>query len=116
MSLYSPPPFEIEPSELAAALHLVEAGRLRLIDCRESEEFSICRLERAELLPMSQFPEMVGQLGEDQSIPLVVYCHHGMRSARATEYLRSLGFHQARSLAGGIDRWSCEIDETIPRY
>jgi adenylyltransferase/sulfurtransferase len=47
---------------------------------------------------------------------LVVYCHHGVRSLSAAAYLRRLGHVNVRSLAGGIDAWSCEVDPAVPRY
>lgn len=110
-----PPAFEIEPEELAAQLKSTD-GRPRLIDCREADEFAICQLEGSELMPMSQFVEQVAKLGPDKEVALVVYCHHGMRSARATEYLRALGYRNTRSLAGGIDRWAIEIEPGMDRY
>jgi len=109
------PAFEIEPEELAAQLKS-GAVRPRLIDCREPDEFAICKLEGSELLPLSQFVDQVDKLGPDKEVPLVVYCHHGMRSARATEYLRALGYQNTRSLAGGIDRWAVEIEPGMDRY
>ena len=46
----------------------------------------------------------------------VTYCHHGMRSRQAASFLRQVGFPQARSLAGGIDRWSLAVDPKVARY
>jgi monothiol glutaredoxin len=46
----------------------------------------------------------------------VVYCHHGIRSAHAAEQLRAAGFTRVFNLAGGIDRWSGEVDASVPRY
>jgi rhodanese-related sulfurtransferase len=45
-----------------------------------------------------------------------VYCHHGVRSRQVANWLRGQGFAQVQSLAGGIDRWTLEIDATLPRY
>jgi len=50
-----------------------------------------------------------------QDAPVVVYCHHGMRSLNVTGWLRRQGI-EAQSLRGGIDRWSFEIDPAVPRY
>ena len=49
-------------------------------------------------------------------MPLVVFCHHGIRSLQVAGWLRSQGLEDAASMAGGIDRWSLEIDPTVPRY
>jgi len=110
----SPRPFEIQPEELAALLN-DQPDSIRLIDCRQEDEYAICRIDDAELMPLPQFPETVQRL-DDKTQHLVVYCHHGMRSARATEYLRAIGYSETQSLAGGIDRWSIEIDPNISRY
>jgi adenylyltransferase/sulfurtransferase len=52
----------------------------------------------------------------DKNAEIVVYCHSGARSARATQMLRNAGFAKAKNLAGGIDAWSLEIDPSLPRY
>ena len=57
------------------------------------------------------FPKLVRQDNE-----IVVYCHHGIRSARAVDFLRRQGFSKARNLAGGIDLWSLTVDSAVPRY
>lgn len=102
---------DIEPAELAR--RLAESGPLQLLDIREPWEWSIGRIGEAELLQMGELERRVGSL--DQSHELVVYCHHGVRSTVAAEWLRSRGF-RARNLIGGIDRWSREIDSSVPRY
>ena len=56
------------------------------------------------------------ELEEHLEDPIVVMCHHGVRSLQVVAFLREAGFLDARSLAGGIDRWSLEIDGTVPRY
>jgi len=106
-------PFEISVRELSALV--VQDCTPRLIDCREEDEYKVCRIKGAELMPLTRFREAIDVL-ENKNEHLVVYCHHGMRSARATEHLRALGFHRAQSLQGGIDSWSQEIDPEVPRY
>ena len=51
-----------------------------------------------------------------KSMTFVIYCHHGIRSLHATHQMRSKGFKNTYSLAGGIERWSYDIDPTIARY
>ena len=89
---------------------------LRLIDCREDNEWHTCRIEGAQLIPLSNFAETALAKLSDRDQHLVVYCHHGMRSMRATLWLRQQGFHQTQSLRGGIDLWSELIDPAVPRY
>jgi molybdopterin/thiamine biosynthesis adenylyltransferase/rhodanese-related sulfurtransferase len=103
--------FDIEPTELAGRIG--ERGTLQLVDIREPWEWSVGRIGTARLLQMGELESQIGSL--DQSREVVVYCHHGVRSSVATEWLRARGY-RARSLAGGIDRWSREIDPSVPRY
>jgi adenylyltransferase/sulfurtransferase len=66
------------------------------------------------LIPLGELPDRVGEL--DPTAPVVVYCHHGVRSARALEVLENAGFTRARHLTGGIDAWSAKVDPDVPRY
>lgn len=102
---------DLEPTELAEKLHA--AAALQLLDVREPWEWKIGRIGEPRLVPMNELPSTVGSL--DGRRDIVVYCHHGVRSRMAAEWLRSQGF-RARSLAGGIDRWSREIDSTVSLY
>lgn len=88
----------------------------RLIDVREEDEWAVGRLAGAELMPLSRFAELLPQLLTDPAEPLLIYCHHGVRSARATDFLLRQGYTDVTNLAGGIDAWSLEIDPSVPRY
>jgi len=101
------------PTEAAACT----AGEtdILLIDVREPEEFALCRLEGAQLLPLSEMSQWESELAASDR-PLLIYCHHCVRSARVCARLASLGHPEAINLAGGIDRWSLEVDDSIPRY
>ena len=85
-----------------------------LLDIREVFEYEICRLPKTTLIPMGEIPSRLNELDEEQEI--IVYCHAGVRSARVVMWLRQNGFSNAKSLAGGIDAWSCLIDPSVPRY
>ena len=106
-------PLEITPQDLRD--RLAGGERLRLIDCREPWEHDLCRLDGAELIPMGDIPAALPRLEGDEA-PLVVYCHHGIRSLRVANWLRGQGVERAHSLRGGIDRWSLEIDPAVARY
>tara|TARA_R110000850_G_scaffold175640_5_gene301407 strand:+ start:737 stop:1087 length:351 start_codon:yes stop_codon:yes gene_type:complete len=109
--------YEITPRALNSLLKGEGSPPIRLIDCREEEEFALCRIEGAELFPLSRFAELSpGILNLDDTRPIIVYCHHGMRSMHATLFLREKGRAQVWSLAGGIDLWSSEVDTAVPRY
>jgi rhodanese-related sulfurtransferase len=107
-------PLEIAVAEVS---RLRDAGTdLLLLDCREPDEFAICTITGATLLPMSEIVDRVGELAAHKSRPVVVYCHLGGRSARVAAWLREQGFSQAQSMAGGIDQWAAEIEPGMPRY
>lgn len=105
---------EISVSE--ARTRLASPQPPRLIDVREADEWETARIAGAELLPLSQWPAVVESTLADRAQPLLVLCHHGGRSARATDFLLRSGFTDVTNIAGGIDAWSCEIDATVPRY
>lgn len=105
------PAVDVEPAELATRLRHGE--RVRLIDIREPWETAVVQIANSEMLPMNQLPAALPRF--DAGEELVLVCHHGTRSSMAAEWLRDQGF-VARSLAGGIDRWSREIDPALPRY
>jgi len=88
--------------------------KLLLVDVREQWEWDACRIEGAKLIPMQTIPANLQALDGDEAV--ICYCHHGMRSLDVAAWLRARGLESAQSLAGGIDRWSLEIDPTVPRY
>lgn len=106
---------EISVEELDA-LRKSGASDYRLIDCREDDEWNVCRIDGAELMPLSRFGEIRAERLPDTAEKLIIHCHHGMRSGRAAEYLRGLGYKNTWSLAGGIEDWSVKIDPSVPRY
>jgi adenylyltransferase/sulfurtransferase len=107
------PPLEITVTETK---HLLEtaAGSVHLIDVREAHEVEICRIPGAEHIPMRQIPERLGDLPKDKH--LLIHCHHGGRSLRVTEFLRSRGFPAVSNVAGGIEAWALQIDPALRRY
>jgi rhodanese-related sulfurtransferase len=103
---------EIAPAELAQRLSKGE--KPLLVDVREPWEYEICRIEGAQLIPMGSIPANLQAL--DTGDEVVCYCHRGQRSLDVAVWLRSQGVENARSLAGGIERWATEIDPKVPRY
>ena len=102
----------ITPAEYAG--RAARGERVRLIDVREAWEFELARVEGAELLPLSRLSEWEGALTDDEEI--VFMCHHGIRSAHVCAHLARNGLTKLYNLAGGIDRWSVEVDPSMPRY
>lgn len=94
---------------------LLENGKpITLLDVREPHEWDIARIEKARLTPLSKFDSFIPELKPDDEIYL--YCYKGKRSMTALKKLRERGFKHLKSLAGGIDRWSQDVDPKVPRY
>ena len=103
---------QIEPCEVKQRLESGE--KLLLVDVREQWEYDLCRLPGAKLVPLGTLPSNLSVF--EQASEVIVYCHHGRRSLDATVWLRQQGVESARSMAGGIERWSREVDPSVPRY
>jgi rhodanese-related sulfurtransferase len=102
---------EITPTELQQLL--AAENPPSLIDVREEGEAAICAIDGSTLIPMNSLPQRLQEIPKDR--PVVLYCHAGMRSMMAGQWLSQQGF-DALSLAGGIDRWAIEIDPEMARY
>lgn len=108
-------PFEISVSELKAWLDDPTRPAPVLLDVRNHDEWQWVRMTKATLIPLGELEDRHDELDAIKGQPVVVYCHHGVRSLYGAEYLRDLG-HDATSLSGGIDAWSVKIDPTLERY
>lgn len=109
-------PLEIGPTDVSYLLGRPGERNFRIIDCREEDEWHICRLPQALLVPMSRINELAPQVFTNPQENLIVYCHHGMRSQRVAQWLRLNGFPLAQSMRGGIDAWADLVDPDMPRY
>jgi rhodanese-related sulfurtransferase len=113
------PEWEITPRETRRVLAEPGDARPMLLDCRRVEEWHIARIQGAVLIPMSEIERRADEL-EDQdgsrTTPIIVHCHHGVRSLKVTGLLRAMGFGDVRSMAGGIDLWSIDVDPGVARY
>jgi rhodanese-related sulfurtransferase len=103
---------EIEPRDVKQLLDRGEG--LLMVDVRESWEHQLCHIEGSQLIPLGQLAANVATFEAAEDI--VLFCHSGRRSLDAASWLRSQGISGARSMTGGIDRWSREIDPSVPRY
>ena len=108
---------EITPEALAARLRGPAAPAL--LDVRDPWEHELVALPGARLIPLGELEGRVDEVGAaagpDPGREIVVYCHHGLRSAAAVEWLRAQGL-PAVNLRGGIDAWAARVDRALPRY
>lgn len=97
-------------------------GSVVLIDCREPDEYAVAKIEGATLIPMAEtrqrindIEDLIDEAGKENPL-VVVHCHHGVRSLKVAAALREMGVPGARSMLGGIDLWSKQIDPAVPLY
>src|SRR3978361_2196515 len=103
---------QIEPREVADALAAGE--KLNLLDVRTREAREAVKLPGSHLFTQELMQEILSDWSREDLV--VVYDHEGMRSMDAAAYFQGHGFTNVKSLRGGIDAYSAEVDSTLPRY
>ncbi len=107
---------EVTCADVARLAPQIGAGMVVLVDCREPHEWSFNHLPNSYHLPLGEIMGAKMVPSPLRGVPVITYCHHGMRSLKAARALRAAGHPAAYSMTGGIDIWSLEIDATVPRY
>jgi rhodanese-related sulfurtransferase len=109
---------QLNGAELLSLRATAAGSALLLLDVREAWEVALAsiRIDGAKSLsiPMNEIPARLGEL--DAAQPVVCICHHGARSAQVVAFLERQGFDAVYNLAGGIDAWSAQVDDSVPRY
>ncbi len=95
---------EIDPQ--TAADHI--ASGARVLDVREPDEFDQGALAGVVHIPRGHLEAQVEGRLADKTVPVVVYCAGGVRSAFAAKTLQELGYAEVYSMAGGFSRWKDE--------
>lgn len=106
-------PLEVTPEETK---QLLDGSECELLDVREQAEYDTAKIAGSKLLPMSEIQTRVDELEAFRDKRLIVHCHHGGRSMQVVQWMRQQGFTQVQNMAGGIDRWSIDVDQNVPRY
>ncbi len=103
---------DITPKEVK---QLIDANAdFTLIDVREVHEYQICKIDKAQLIPLGELPRRLAEL--DKEADIVIHCKMGGRSAKACDLLRASGFSKVRNMTGGILAWSDTVDPSVPKY
>lgn len=105
---------QIRPRQLAEWIADPARAQPLVLDVREPWEVEICRIEGALAMPMRTVPAQAGTL--DDETPVVVICHHGMRSMQVAMFLEREGFTDVFNLQGGIEAWANDVDPAMARY
>lgn len=87
-----------------------------LLDVREQAEYDFVRFDGAVLIPLMELPGRLEDALPRRDVPVVVCCHHGIRSMQAAMFLEHSGYEDVYNLSGGIDRYAMEVDSGFPRY
>lgn len=105
---------QLPPREVAA--WRADPGREppALIDVREPWELALCRIDGALAIPLAELGARLGEVPRKR--PLVLVCHHGMRSQHAAMLLARAGFASVHNLQGGVAAWADEVDPSMARY
>ena len=103
---------EITAVELKQRLD--RGDKLTLLDVREPNEYQINRIPGTVLIPLGEVPRRYAELNKDDEI--VVNCKVGGRSAKAADFLRTVGFKRVLNLKGGILDWIDKVDPSQPKY
>jgi rhodanese-related sulfurtransferase len=105
---------DLQISAKEVSERIARSDKLLLVDVREPWEYDLCKIPGAKLIPLGTLPAKLNSLLDADEV--ICYCHHGIRSLDAAVWLRQQGVESAKSMAGGIERWSLEVDPNVPRY
>jgi adenylyltransferase/sulfurtransferase len=106
-------PDEVTVQDMKRALEDPSLG-IQVLDVREPDEYEIARINGVPLLPLSQLEQRFTEL--DPNRRYYLHCKGGVRSMKALQFLRERGFKYVKSVKGGINAWSEEIDPSVPKY
>ena len=106
-------PDEVSLLEMKKALETPSLG-IKVIDVREADEQQIARIAGVPLVPLSTLPQRFTDL--DPNVQYYIHCKSGVRSMKALRFLRDQGFKYVKSVKGGINGWSDEVDPSVPKY
>ncbi|MFA5861525.1 MAG: rhodanese-like domain-containing protein [Candidatus Thermoplasmatota archaeon] len=98
----------------AVAAERLAAGKAVLLDVREHSELEEASVKGALHIPMGEIARRVDELPREK--PILVMCHHGMRSQQVANWLIKHGFTNVENVAGGIDAWADEVDSAVGKY
>jgi adenylyltransferase/sulfurtransferase len=104
----------LEITSVELKQRLDRGDKLTLVDVREPNEYQINRIPGTVLIPLGEVPRRYAELNKDDEI--VVHCKMGGRSAKAADFLRSVGFKRVLNLKGGILDWIDKVDPSQPKY
>ena len=106
-------PDEVSVQDMKKAMD-DSSSDIAFLDVREYDAVEIAKIEGVPLIPLGELPQRFMELDPNQTI--YIHCKVGGRSLKAVEFLKQQGFKYCKSVAGGINAWSDDIDSSVPRY
>jgi molybdopterin/thiamine biosynthesis adenylyltransferase/rhodanese-related sulfurtransferase len=104
---------EVSVQDMKRALDDPSLG-IKVVDVRGPSEFEIARIGGATLIPLGELPRRFTELDAKQTV--YFFCKTGARSLKAVKQLKERGFKNVKSVKGGLDAWSDEVDPRVPKY
>ncbi len=89
----------------AQVVHMINRDKAVVVDVCEAEEFAAGHVVGAKNLPLNQLEDKLAGVVKNKTLPLILVCQSGARSARALAIAKKLGYEQAQSLSGGLGAW-----------
>ena len=87
------------------AVQLINRERGVVLDVSEAEEFAASHVGGAKNLPLGQLETRLADAVKNKTLPLILVCASGSRSAKALPIVQKLGYEKAQVLAGGLKAW-----------
>lgn len=110
-----PPPAEVQTLSATDAKSKIDAdSSIRVLDVRSPEEWEMVHLEGSQLIDQELVDEMLSSW--DKNAPIMLICHHGIRSFDAARFFTSQGFQNVSHVEGGIDDWAKTVDSNLAQY
>ena len=89
----------------AQVVHMINREKAVVVDVCEAEEFAAGHVVGAKNLPLNELEDKLAGVVKNKTLPLILVCQSGARSARALAIAKKLGYEQAQSLSGGLGAW-----------
>jgi adenylyltransferase/sulfurtransferase len=94
----------------------LDAGeKLFILDVREQHEYDLVNIH-GTLIPLGQLDSRLNEIAAHREEEVIVHCRSGARSAEACKILMANGFKNPKNVVGGINKWSADIDPSLPIY
>ena len=89
----------------AQVVQLINREKANVVDVCEPNEFALGHIVGSRNVPVGELEAKLPSTIKNKTLPLILVCQSGARSARAVMIAKKLGYEQAQSLSGGLGAW-----------